>query len=83
MTSRYHSLTVVFEKDIRDDDAESLLNVIRALDGVLSVSGNITDIHLHVANERVRHDLGRKLWNILYPEVQITSSAHPLSNPDS
>ena len=55
MTDRYNALTVVMEKDMRDDDAEALIAAIRQLRGVLSVSGNVAD-------------LGQKLWSVLYPK---------------
>ena len=68
MTDRYNALTVVLEKDIRDGDAEALLAAIRQLRGVLTVSGNVADLGSHVAQERARHDLGEKLWHVLYPK---------------
>ena len=68
MTDRVHSLTVVLEHDIRVDDVEALTQAIRQLRGVLSVDGNVSDLSDHVAWERARHDLGQKLWKVLYPD---------------
>lgn len=68
MTDRYNALTVVLEKDIREDDAEALLNAIRQLRGVLSVHGNVADFDDQIAQDRVRHELGEKLWRVLYPK---------------
>lgn len=68
MTDRYNTLTVVLEKDIRDDDAEALLTAIRQLRGVLSVSGNVADLTAHMAEERSKRELGDKLWQVLYPK---------------
>lgn len=68
MTDRYNALTVVLEKDIRNDDAEALLNAIRQLRGVLSVTGNVADLDSHMAQARARHELGEKLWRVLYPK---------------
>jgi len=67
MTDRFHSLTVVLEKDIRSDDAEGLIQAIRHMRGVISVSGNVSDIVHYMAQERARHELGKKLLEILYP----------------
>ena len=64
MTDRYHTLTVVLEHDIRDDDAESLISAIEHIRGVLSVSGNVADIQSHFAEERARLDLRRKLFEV-------------------
>lgn len=68
MTDRFNSVTVVLEKDIRDDDAEVLLAAIRQLRGVLSVTGNVSDLSTHVAQERARHELGERLLAVLYPK---------------
>jgi hypothetical protein len=68
MTDRYNALTVVLEKDIRDDDAEVLLAAIRQLRGVLSVSGNVAEPIDYIAQQRARHELGEKLWHVLYPK---------------
>jgi len=67
MTDRFNSLTVVLENDIRDDDAEAILSAIRQIRGVLSVSGNVSDVSTHVAQERARHELGERLWEVLHP----------------
>ena len=68
MTDRYHSLTVVLEKNIRNDDAESTISVIKHIKGILSVKGNIADSCSYVAEERARCELGGKLWEVLYPK---------------
>ncbi len=69
MTDRYHSLTVVLEKDFRDDDAESILNAIEMIKGVLSVKPHISDCDSNMAEDRARRELGQKLWEILYPKT--------------
>ena len=68
MTDRYHSLTVVLEQDIRTDDAEGLIDTIKRLRGVLSVTGEVADLDSHMAEDRARRELGQKLWEILYPK---------------
>ena len=69
MTDRYNSLTVVLEKDFRDDDAEHLINAIKMIKGVLSVKGNISDYSDLVAEERVRRELVAKLWEVIHPKT--------------
>ncbi len=61
MTDRYNTLTVVLEKDIREDDAEHLLITIHSLKGVLSVRGNVTDTTAYMAEERARHEWKEEL----------------------
>ena len=68
MTNRYHTLTVVLTKDMRYDDAAALMNAIRQMRGVCSVSGVVSDLSDNMAQSRVRRELADKLWAILYPK---------------
>lgn len=68
MTDRFHSLTVVLEKDIREDDAAALMDAISQFRGVLSVAGDVADITTHLATERARHELEEKLFAALRSE---------------
>lgn len=52
MTDRYHSLVVTLEEDIREDDAESLINAIKMIRGVLDVRGKVANISDHTARMR-------------------------------
>lgn len=63
MTDRLKGCVVVFERDIRVDDAEPLLEAIRMLKGVASVhtDGDVTDHRDYGARARVRHELREKL----------------------
>ncbi len=70
MTDRYHSLTVTFGEDVRDDDAEIVIEAIKMFRGVISVKGNVSDLNTHVARERVRLELGKKLLGIVYPDLK-------------
>lgn len=67
MTDRLNSLTVALEQDMRTDDAEALIAAIKQMRGVLSVSGNVTDLSDYVADQRARTELGKKLLDVLYP----------------
>jgi hypothetical protein len=68
MTDRYNTLTVALENDIRDDDAEALISAIKQLRGVLTVTGNVVDGREWLIEQRVRHELEKKLWQVLYPK---------------
>jgi hypothetical protein len=65
MTDRIHSLTVVLEQNIRDDDAKPLMDAIAQMRGVLSVTEHVADVDTHMAEERARHELRRKLYEVL------------------
>lgn len=68
MTDRYHTLTVVLERDTRDDDAEHLISAIKMMRGVRSVTGEVANMETHMAEERARHELGQKILDVLYPD---------------
>ena len=68
MTDRYNTLTVVLEREIREDDAEKYIDAIKMIKGVLSVKGNVADYGEYMAIERVRRELGEKIWEVLYPK---------------
>jgi len=57
MTDRYHSLLVTLEHDMRTDDAEMLIDAIKALRGVIDVRGNVTDPVSMAAQARARYEL--------------------------
>ena len=65
MTDRLNGVYVAFEKDIRTDDAEPLIEAIKRLRGVLRVEPNVVDISSWVAEQRVRQELAGKLWAVL------------------
>lgn len=65
VTDRFHSLTVVLDRNIRSDDAEPLINAIRLLTGVQSVAANVADPSHYVAETRVRFELREKLFELL------------------
>lgn len=65
MSDRYHCLTVVLEKEFRDDDAEKIIDAIRMIRGVLEVSPHVADPETYSAQERARRDLTTKLFKIL------------------
>jgi len=69
MTDLYHTLTVVLERDTRDDVAEALIAAIKQMRGVLNVSGIVTDSASYMAEERARRELERKLWAALRPNT--------------
>lgn len=65
MTDRVNGFLVTLEHDIRVDDAQPLMDAILQLRGVISVTPNVSDIEAHLAQERVRLELRKKLWEVL------------------
>lgn len=61
MTDRLKGCTVVFDRDIRVDDVEALLNAIRMVKGVLRVEPSISTPDDWMAATRARTELLSKL----------------------
>jgi hypothetical protein len=61
MTDKYNTIVVVLDKDIREDDAENLINAIQLLKGVIAIGGNVTDIDTYAVERRVKLELFNKL----------------------
>lgn len=68
MTERLNGVWVAFERDIREDDAQAIIDAIGCIRGVLKVEANVTNANNWIAQTRVRQELGEKLWEILYPK---------------
>ncbi len=66
MTDRFNSLFVILEKDIREDDAQQIINAIMMTKFVLDVKGNIANHDSMIAQVRERHDIGEKLFKIIH-----------------
>lgn len=67
MTDRYHTLTVALKSDMRSDDAQALIEAIGLFEGVLSVSGNVSNPDVWLGEQRARHELGQRLLRTVYP----------------
>lgn len=70
MTERLNGVIVTFNKEIRVDDAEAVLNAIKMVKGVLSVKPiPNSNYEQHIAEERVRRELTDKLFKVLHPDL--------------
>lgn len=70
MTARIKGCWVAFERDVREDDAESLIGAIRQLRGVLAVEASVAEPADWIATERIRRELSEKLWAVLHPRTE-------------
>lgn len=64
MTDRYSGYIVVLENDIREDDAESTINAIKHIKGVLSVTPHTKNMDEVVAYMRFKNEFLKKLNKI-------------------
>lgn len=65
MSDSINALTVVLERDIRDDDCEELINAIRMVRGVMSVEPRVSDVSDHVAKVRATAEIRDKIYELL------------------
>ena len=70
MTDRFNALTVVLEKDIREDDAQALIAAIAQLRGVATVTGNVVDnLTATVEHTRAWIEIDEALRKVLHPKT--------------
>lgn len=65
MTDRHSAYIVVLNSDIREDDAEHIINALRMVKGVASVEPVIADYNQHIARVRVDREWRDRLLKLL------------------
>lgn len=72
MTDRHKGYVVTLDRDIRDDDAEMIINAIRMIKSVITVEPIINDVPSMVAEARARTDITSRLLEALKnPKVEV------------
>lgn len=61
MTDRINALTVILDRDIRDDDVQELIGAISMLRNVADVTAHIANIEDAIARSRVRRELRERI----------------------
>lgn len=65
MTDRLKGVTVVFEPDLREDDAQPIIDAIKLLRGVIAVTPQVEVAEDHFARTQALHELRSKLWEVI------------------
>ena len=65
MTDRINALTVVLDRDIRDDDVREIIQAIRMIKCVATVTPHVADHDSHVAYVRARMEIEGRLYEAL------------------
>ena len=65
MTDRLNGVTITFEKDIRDDDAEAIINAMKMIKGVIHVEPHIVTTDDHMATTRANIEFRGKLIDFI------------------
>lgn len=65
MTDRIKGLTVTLAENMRADDAQTIIDAIAMLRGVINVVPLIASSEDHFARVQAKHELREQLWNLL------------------
>ena len=68
MSDRYKGVLVTFVNGVHEEHAEAVANAIKLIQGVIkveTVKSNFDDV---IVQNQVRHELGQKLLDIIYPK---------------
>ncbi len=68
MTDRLKGVWVSFDRDIRTDDVEPLIEAIKCLRGVSDVKASVADSSDWMNRDRIRNELSEKIWEVLHPK---------------
>ena len=68
MTIRHSGYVIILEKDIREDDAEDLIKLLRNIRGVAEVKPVAAGVEGIIAKEQARRELIDKIWKALTEE---------------
>ena len=67
MSDRYLSLSVALDREYKDEDCQRIIEAIKMVRGVINVAPNISNLVDWNAESRIRRELEKKLWEVLYP----------------
>lgn len=64
MSDRMKGCWVAFEEDMKDEDAEEIMQVIRHIRGIQAVEGQVTDSDDWMVRQHVKADMKDKFMNL-------------------
>lgn len=65
MTDRLKGFVVTLQENMREDDAQEVINAIKMIKNVLTVKPLVTGWEDGMFYDRVKRDLISKLWDVL------------------
>ena len=68
MTDRHAGYIVTLDRDIRDDDAQPILDALRMIQGVIDVHPVVADTPLMMAQARADVEWRKRIVAMLIPE---------------
>jgi hypothetical protein len=70
MTDRVHALTVILDREFREDDVQAITDAIGMMRGVLRVETHVTDIDFYAAREQAKYELRQEMREVLWPGIK-------------
>lgn len=65
MSVSYHSLTVIFKDEIREEKVEHIVNAIKMIKGVMDVVPEVANRDLFIAKKTAKFELLQKIYELL------------------
>ena len=65
MTDRWKGVTVAFDRDICEDDAEAIVQAIRLIKGVASVASLVANVDDWTARQQIRVELAHAIQDLV------------------
>ena len=63
------TVILTMEENVSEEYVEEyLIPGLRCMKGVLKVDTEVSDHETYFATENARHELGKKIWEVLYPK---------------
>lgn len=68
MTDRHAGYVITLSESLREEDSDEIVRLLRRIQGVISVEPVLDDFHIHIARSQARHEMGERLWKVLYDD---------------
>ena len=65
MTDRIKGLTVTLEPNMREDDAQAIIDAVRMVKGVIDVETHVADSDYHMARAAARVGMEKDLFELI------------------
>lgn len=66
MTTRHAGYVITLEKDIREDDSQSIIEAIKMIRGIVRVEPIETGFDIHIATARAETEMHRRIFEAIY-----------------
>ena len=65
MTDRIKGLTVTLQPNLREDDAQAVIEAVKMIKGVVDVETHVADVHHHMAVATARMEMEKDVIGLI------------------